>query len=264
MLSRGLEVLQKEGVRAFIKKSVLYVYFKLLTISSNIIKCNEAIKRIFFSIKFKILISFINNIYDAVDFAFSFKCCGISIEPAQIRYEITKLLEILADLRPKVVLEIGTAGGGTLFLFTRVADTEAKIISIDLPGGPFGGGYPEWRMRLYRAFSRGKQRIYLIRKDSHDPETLEELKRILGGEKIDFLFIDGDHRYEGVRRDFEMYGPLVRKGGIIAFHDICPHPPETGCEVHIFWNEIKYNYGKYIEIVEDWRQNWAGIGVLYV
>jgi len=25
--------------------------------------------------------------------------------------------------------------------------------------------------------------------------------------------------------------PLVRKGGIIAFHDIVPHSPETGCEV---------------------------------
>jgi predicted O-methyltransferase YrrM len=260
MLSRGLEVLQKEGVRAFIKKSVLYMYFKLLII---IIKCNEAIKRIFFLIKFKILISFINDIYDAVDFVFSFKCCGISIEPAQIRYEITKLLEILADLRPKVVLEIGTAGGGTLFLFTRVADTEAKIISIDLPGGPFGGGYPEWRMRLYRAFSRGKQRIYLIRKDSHDPETLEELKRILGGEKIDFLFIDGDHRYEGVRRDFEMYGPLVRKGGIIAFHDIVPGPSELVGGVPKFWSEIKQNF-HYKEFVEDWKQGGYGIGVLYV
>jgi predicted O-methyltransferase YrrM len=57
-------------------------------------------------------------------------------------------------------------------------------------------------------------------------KTLEEVKRILGGEKADFLFIDGDYTYEGVKRDL-MYSPLVREGGIIAFHDICPHPPET-------------------------------------
>jgi len=49
----------------------------------------------------------------------------------------------------------------------------------------------------------------------------------LNGEPLDFLFIDGDHTYEGVKRDFEMYSPLVRNGGIIAFHDIVKHPPET-------------------------------------
>jgi hypothetical protein len=55
----------------------------------------------------------------------------------------------------------------------------------------------------------------------------------------------------------------MRRGGIIAFHDICPHPSETECEVNRFWNEIKHGY-KYVEIVEDWSQKWAGIGVLYV
>lgn len=80
---------------------------------------------------------------------------------------------------------------------------------------------------------------------------------------MDFLFIDGDHTYEGVKKDFEMYSSLVRRGGLIAFHDIVPHPLETGCEVNKFWNEIKYFY-KYIEIVRDWNQGWAGIGVLYV
>lgn len=60
-----------------------------------------------------------------------------------------------------------------------------------------------------------------------------------------------------------MYSPLVREGGIVAFHDICPHPPETGCEVNKFWLEIKNEY-KHVEIVKYWKQGWAGIGVLYV
>jgi predicted O-methyltransferase YrrM len=212
----------------------------------------------FIAKKFRDSVRNIDNIYDSLDFAFSFQAFRVSIKPAQVKYEIAKLLEIVVELKPKVVLEIGTAGGGTLFLFTRVADPEAKIISIDLLGG-----YPRWKIPLYKSFSKEKQKIYLLRRDSHDPQTLEEVKRILGNEEVDFLFIDGDHTYEGVKRDFEMYSPLMRKGGIIAFHDICPHPSETECEIDRFWNEIKHGY-KYAEIVEDWSQKWAGIGVLYV
>jgi len=36
---------------------------------------------------------------------------------------------------------------------------------------------------------------------------------------IDFLFIDGDHDYDAVKRDFEDWAPHLREGGIIIFHD---------------------------------------------
>ncbi|MEM0233191.1 MAG: class I SAM-dependent methyltransferase [Candidatus Nezhaarchaeales archaeon] len=211
------------------------------------------------------------NIEDYVDLSYNFHLKlkllfirnMLSIQPAQIKEEIVQLLNVLARVRPRVLLEIGTANGGSLFLFCQVAEPDATIISVDLPGGPFGGGYPEWRIPLYKSFAKERQRIHLIRADPHDPKTLEIVKKILGNSKLDFLFIDGDHTYEGVKRDFEMYSLLVRKGGIIAFHDIVEHPPETGCEVSRFWNEIKYSYS-YIEIVKSWNQKWAGIGVIYV
>jgi len=53
----------------------------------------------------------INNISNAVKFAFSFQYLTFSIKVGQVKYEITKLLEILKDLNPKIILEIGTAGG---------------------------------------------------------------------------------------------------------------------------------------------------------
>ncbi len=37
--------------------------------------------------------------------------------------------------------------------------------------------------------------------------------------QIDFLFIDGDHSYEGVKTDFELYSKLLSDRGIIAIHD---------------------------------------------
>jgi len=54
------------------------------------------------------------------------------IRPVQIMYEIKNLLLILDKAKPKVILEIGTARGGTLFLFSNIADEEATLISVDL------------------------------------------------------------------------------------------------------------------------------------
>jgi len=198
-----------------------------------------------------------------VDLAFSFRFLGISIKPKQVEEEIRRLLKLLQNIKPKVVLEIGTAKGGTLFSFTRVAQPDATLISIDLPEAPFWGGYPAWKIPLYESFALPCQKIHLIKRDSHDSVTLGVIKNILDNRKVDFLFIDGDHEYEGVKRDFEMYSVLVRNGGIIAFHDICPHHPETGCEVNKFWVELKEKY-RYLELVKDWKQRWAGIGVIYV
>jgi predicted O-methyltransferase YrrM len=258
LIKKGFIIFREEGLTVFIKKSSSYIFRKFIDLTGLGYILAPLIIR-----KFRRAIYNVNSIDDSVNFAFSFKYLGVSIKPSQVMYEITRLLELVERLKPKTILEIGTAGGGTLFLFTRVADPKATIISIDLPGGPFGGGYPRWKIPLYLSFSKSGQKIYLIRRDSHDPQTLEEVERILGGEKADFLFIDGDHTYEGVKKDFEMYSPLVRDGGIIAFHDIVPGPHECVGGVPKFWREVKSNYVSR-EIVKDWNQGGFSIGVIYV
>lgn len=182
------------------------------------------------------------------------------IRPTQQKDEITELLTILQPARPRTIVEIGTASGGTLFLLSRVAAHDAMLVSIDLPGGPFGGGYGRWRAPLYRSFARPGQKVHLIRADSHDAETLRHLQTVIGSRGLDFLFIDGDHTYEGVRRDFELYGPLMSVGGWIGFHDIIPDPSDSMNEAHRFWEEIKFRY-PHREIVSD-RNRKYGIGLV--
>ncbi|MGC8717706.1 MAG: class I SAM-dependent methyltransferase [bacterium] len=183
------------------------------------------------------------------------------IKPWQEKEEIFKMAEIVRKVNPKCFLEIGTAMGGTLFLFSHLSSEDAIIISIDLPRGRYGGGYSRWRIPLYMSFSSKRQKIYLIRADSHSHNTLNTVKDILKGQNIDFIFIDGDHSYDGVKRDFEIYSSLVNRG-IIAFHDIVPGKPELVGEVNRFWNEVKVNY-PYEEIVKSWHQDSCGIGVLF-
>ena len=137
------------------------------------------------------------------------------------------------------------------------------MISIDLPGGPFGGGYPSWKKSFYKSFAGEKQELHLLRQGSHDTSTVSKVLSILGNEKLDLLFIDGDHTYQGVKRDFELYGRLVGRNGIIGLHDILSHPRILACEVHKFWSEIREEYCHY-EIVKDRNQGWAGIGVIFL
>jgi len=91
---------------------------------------------------------------------------------------------------------------------------------------------------------------------------LERVRKALGNQSLDALFIDGDHSYEGVKMDFETYGPLVGKGGMIAFHDIVEND-NFRFQVHRFWKEVKQKY-RHIELVNELNQKGYGIGVLYV
>ena len=45
--------------------------------------------------------------------------------------------------------------------------------------------------------------------------------------KIDVLFIDGDHSYEGVKSDFELYSTILSEKGIIMLHDTDGEYEET-------------------------------------
>jgi len=202
------------------------------------------------------------SISDYLDLVYSFRYENYSIFPLQKRREIKNLLEILSTQKPKIILEIGTANGGTLFLLSKISST-AIILSIDLPEGSFGGEfYPDWKIPLYKSFARDSQKIHLIRSDSHHKNTLSEVKKILGRKKIDFLLIDGDHFYNGIKKDFEMYSPLVKKGGLIAFHDIQIGPKENVGGVPEFWSEINTKFPS-LEIVEKSHEDGYGIGVLF-
>lgn len=179
--------------------------------------------------------------------------------------ELTPLLALLKRRKLHTVIEIGTMTGGTLWLWCQLALPDAVVVSIDLPGGKFGGGYNTKDIKRFRAYARADQSLQLIRKDSHRRETRQEVAKKLNGRAVDLLFIDGDHSYRGVKKDFEMYAPFVREKGVVLFHDILLHPEVPACRVERFWNEIKahFKHREFIEVDDDrgWGQ-WGGIGML--
>lgn len=195
----------------------------------------------------------------------------------QVEEEITELANFLLhehDLTS--FIEIGTKFGGTFQVFNEICDFNTRQhnlhdgyeyvgprISIDLPEGIHGGvSLDECAKRdiIFYAKYRG---VEMISGDSHSDDTLRKVQGLLGYNKVDMLFIDGDHTYEGVKQDFEMYSKFVRKGGVVCFHDINDTDRHRARNVFVgkFWNEIKNSYiAKEINAFQD----WAGIGLIFM
>lgn len=185
---------------------------------------------------------------------------------AQKTREFAAFVSMLRKRELGVIVEIGTLHGGTLWAWCSLARRDALIVSIDLPGGAFGGGYEIGKAATLQGYARRKQVVALIRDDSHEERTRVALERVLEGRDIDLLFIDGDHSCEGVKRDFTMYSPLVCRDGVIALHDILHHPADPDCRVDVFWEQLRATR-RHIEYVDPadtrGRGQWGGIGVVF-
>ena len=77
---------------------------------------------------------------------------------------------------------------------------------------------------------------------------------------FDFIFIDANHTYEYVKKDFENYIKMLDKDGVIGFHDI-DNPDWPG--INKFWNELKETKKyKQVEFVSKDYFLQYGIGML--
>lgn len=178
----------------------------------------------------------------------------------QHQSEIVGLLEHVAAIQPRNVCEIGTYEGGTNLLIGQSIPTVRRVIGLDL--------FVQHTAQL-RHFCHPDRTVHYLNGSSQSPASFEKVKRLLQGEMLDFLFIDGDHRYDGVKRDFLLHRHLVRDGGLIAFHDIVPDHrtrfgKDTGMwagDVPLFWSRIKRAY-PHREFIQDPEQDGLGIGVL--
>jgi len=176
-------------------------------------------------------------------------------EPWQQPAEIEVLVARCRGLRPRAILEIGTARGGTLRCWLECASPGATVISVDLPWKA------EDHRELFRSWAPPGVTLHLLHADSHDPATLAEVARL--APVLDFLFIDGDHTYRGVKQDFDWYAGLVRPGGLVALHDIHPSAATPEIAVPRFWRELRAGDLRTEEIVADPGQAGFGIGLVY-
>ena len=169
------------------------------------------------------------------------KQIALQSKASQDKFEIWKLLDLLSNNPPKKILEVGV-DKGYLCQTWRLAFPNAEVIGIDISD----------RDLVYKDFN-------FILSDSHDFNTRDNL---LANDHVSFdlIFIDGDHSLEGVRKDYELYGPLIAPGGVIAFHDINNGHIE-GVDVRILFDELKKKFAN-IEISNP--LTGPGIGCIFL
>jgi len=171
--------------------------------------------------------------------------------------ELKWLINHIVKLKPKIILEIGIGWLGfhkiceLILRDTYIQGNKNLLIGIDKQ---------EVHSKVIENldFDYNKVELKYIVGQSQDGDIVRKTSELLGGRKIDFLFIDGDHSYELAKEDFINYSQFVRKGGLIGFHDISGGGNSmSGGPSQLFY-ELK---GKKEKILGDLGM---GTGVLYL
>jgi predicted O-methyltransferase YrrM len=139
------------------------------------------------------------------------------------------------------ILEIGVRTGiSTAAFLLGIEQNGGHLYSVDINPGCEGsiGSHPQW------TFLSG---------DSKNVGWL--LSKIPA--KLDVLFIDGDHSYEGVKSDLDNYGHLVSPGGRIILHDVLSgYDPGVRKAFDEYIESTKYSAEIYA--------SWVGLGEILI
>jgi predicted O-methyltransferase YrrM len=178
----------------------------------------------------------------------------------QILSEINELALEVRGRNPRTMLEIGSLEGYTLSRWCESLTPGATIVSIDLLVPDSDARFPVQLSGHRGAWgvtaSKCGHAFCMLSGNSRD-SRLASLAA--ANAPFQFIFVDGDHSYEGVRSDWLTYFPMLADRAIIAFHDIGVNEPHSG--VNRLWNEIKADF-RYREILHC-PFGTKGIGIIY-
>ncbi len=142
--------------------------------------------------------------------------------------------------RPRCLVELGVHSGLSYMAFCQSAKAhglDTKCHAIDTwKGDQPSSFYGEEVFSAIVAHNREHYGSFSTLIRSSFDEAVDQFE----DGSIDLLHIDGLHRYEAVRHDFETWLPKVSDRGIILFHDTCGHREDFG--IFRLWEELKPQY----------------------
>lgn len=104
----------------------------------------------------------------------------------------------------------------------HLIDPWQAVAGEDYEGARYGGKLAEGQAEMDARYASVLERFSRERAEGvvevHRLPSVEVAERFADGE-LDFVYIDGNHRYEFVKADLEAYAPKVRSGGLLAGDD---------------------------------------------
>jgi hypothetical protein len=141
------------------------------------------------------------------------------------------------------IVEVGSYHGrGTVVLASvaKVLDQTARVFAVDPHDGRIGSRDAIVRVEpSAAAFEETLARfgvsdfVVRIQASSSDVEW---------DAPVDLLVVDGLHDYQSVAADFQRFGPCVRTGARIAFHDCAGYFPDVRRFVNDLWRGGEYDF----------------------
>ena len=119
-------------------------------------------------------------------------------------------------------LEIGTYMGGSANIIAKALRPEGKLYCVDPFPDRKGKKDPGWTIAERDLKRNGIfEKVIFLRGLSTDPAITSKIPK-----GLDFVFVDGDHSYQGLANDWNIVKECVSMGGIVCLHDTLIPPLE--------------------------------------
>jgi len=151
---------------------------------------------------------------------------------------------LISNLKPKRVLCIGSTKGFIPAICALACKENAKghvdfvDAGYDKDDPNHWGGIGFWKkINPDKHFSFPALSAWIT---THIMKS-DQFARLGTKRKWQYIYIDADHSYEGVKKDYKIFWPRLEKGGFMVFHDVLlrQHPEFDNFGVWKFWNEMK-------------------------
>jgi len=171
----------------------------------------------------------------------------LGVKALQHPLDVWVTLELIAEQRPDVIVDVGTHEGGSAALWATMLEQvnpDGRVISIDI----------EDLVTSAAELPVVQERVEFLIGSSIDPAIVAEVKRRVGGAKA-LVILDSLHTREHVLAELEAYSELIAVGGYIVVQDTVPDRYDP----RVLAN-LGYSPGA-IESFERWAADHPALGV---
>ena len=135
--------------------------------------------------------------------------------------DLVTLQEIISDLRPEIIIEVGVAWGGTMLFYDSLTaqNNIKKIIGVDI--------YIPNHLKKSILKKSQNNNIYLYEGDSSSLELFKKIKKKIKNHKRILIHLDSNHTKDHVLKELNLFSKLCKKNDVIIVGDtLLEHIPK--------------------------------------